>query len=50
MQLVRQPKYPLLFPDFQIKYIRRLAANVLSVLPFQNYSYFDLVSPHSTIL
>jgi len=29
MRLVSQPKYPWFFPDFQVQYIRRPAANVL---------------------
>jgi len=29
MRLVSQLKYPWFFPDFQVQYIRRLAAEVL---------------------
>ena len=34
MRLVSQLKYPWFFPDFQVRYIRRLAANVLRSLSY----------------
>jgi len=40
MRLVSQSKYPRFFPDFQVVYIRRLAANVLFLMLISEMSLY----------